>query len=53
VARIEPEKREEWEAMLNDPLPGEKPAEATPRQIEQEGMDFMAAMQMHSQVSGG
>jgi hypothetical protein len=38
--------------MLTDPLPGEKPEQVTERQIEQEGADFMATLQMHSQQTG-
>jgi len=41
VKRIDPEKREEWEMGLYEPLPGRKP---TPAQIEKEGEDFMNFM---------
>lgn len=43
VKRIDPEKREEWDAMLEAPIPGlsTEPSEA---QIEAEGQSFMALM---------
>lgn len=41
VERLDPEKREEWEAMLMSPLPGIEPS---PREIEAEGENFMALM---------
>jgi len=49
VQFMDAEKREEWDVMLEAPLPGAKPTEA---QIEREGESFLAAMQMHQQVSG-
>ena len=51
VHRIAPERREEWDAMLTAPLEGQ--VQATDRQIEQEGDDFMAAMAMHTQLTSG
>lgn len=47
VERIEPEKREQWEMMLTEPLPGMETAPPTPIEAEQEGMDFMSTMAMH------
>lgn len=47
VERIEPEKREQWEMMLTEPLPGQEKAPPTPFQAEQEANDFMATMAMH------
>lgn len=44
IARIDPEKREQWDIQLAEPLPGrekDKPSEAT---IEAEGAGFMALM---------
>jgi hypothetical protein len=41
------EDREEWEQLLNAPLDGQ--TQATERQIEQEGADFMATLAMHQQ----
>lgn len=52
VERIEPDKREQWEMMLTEPLPGMEAAPATPFQAEQEGADFMAALAAH-QARGG
>jgi len=43
VTHIDPEKREEWERMLNEPIPGREP---TPLQLEQEAEDFMSFMGM-------
>lgn len=51
LTRIQPEQREEWIRDLEAPLPGQ--VQASPAQVEQEGMDFMAAMQMHEQMTGG
>lgn len=53
VTNIEPEKREQWEMMLTEPLPGQVEVKAapTPLQAEDEGADFMAAMAMHAQVT--
>jgi hypothetical protein len=48
VPRIEPEKLEEWRAMLSDPLPGREKAAPAPFQAEQEAADFMATMAMHA-----
>jgi hypothetical protein len=49
IERIEPDKREEWHAMLTEPLPGqvEQRAEPTPFQAEDEAAAFMATMAMH------
>jgi hypothetical protein len=47
---MNPEDRERWDQMLNDPLEGQ--AQVTDRQIEQEGADFLATMQMHQQQKG-
>lgn len=47
VERVQPEKREEWEMMLETPLPGLEKAEPTPFQAEDEAADFMATMAMH------
>jgi hypothetical protein len=52
VERIPNDKREEWENMLEAPLPGREKAAPSEAQMEREGSDFMAAMQMHRQVSG-
>jgi hypothetical protein len=38
--------------MLEAPLPGREKAAPSEAQMEREGSDFMAAMQMHRQVSG-
>jgi len=50
IARIDPEKREEWDVMLTDPLPNQvqKKAEPTPFQAEDEAASFMATMAMHA-----
>lgn len=47
VERMDPEKREQWEMMLTDPLPGREKAAPSPITAEQEGADFMAAMAAH------
>jgi len=47
VERIDPEKREQWEAQLVEPLPGQEKAPPTPFQAEDEAADFMATMAMH------
>jgi len=47
IDHIDPEKREEWDIMLHDPLPGREKAEPTPFQVEQEAADFMATLAMH------
>jgi hypothetical protein len=47
---MNPEGRERWDQMLNDPLEGQ--VRVTDRQIEQEGADFLATMQMHQQQKG-
>jgi hypothetical protein len=44
LARLDPEKREEWDAMLMAPLDPSKKAKPTDAQIEAEGADFMALM---------
>jgi hypothetical protein len=41
------EKRDEWNAMLSAPLPGQEKAGPTPFESETEAADFMATMQMH------
>ena len=53
MGHLEHEKREEWTAMLRDPLPGQKAAKAapTPFQAEDEANDFMATMAMHQRVA--
>jgi hypothetical protein len=53
MAHIEHEKREEWDAMLREPLPNQKMAKAapTPFQAEDEAADFMATMAMHQRVA--
>lgn len=50
VQHMNPEGRERWDQMLNDPLEGQ--VRVTDRQIEQEGADFLATMQMHQQQKG-
>lgn len=45
VERIDPEKREDWERMLEAPLPGMEKAKPTEVMIEAEGASFMALMQ--------
>ena len=52
VARIPDENREEWDTQLIAPLPGQEAALPSEAQIEQEGMDFMAAMAAHQQLTG-
>jgi hypothetical protein len=47
VKYMDPEKREEWQAMLEAPLPGQERAKPTPFTAAQEGADFMAAMAAH------
>jgi hypothetical protein len=48
------EKREEWEFMLNAPLPGhEKQPMLSELTAEAEGEAFMAAMAMNERVAGG
>lgn len=47
VARIDPEKREQWEMELRAPLPGQEKAKPTPFVAEQEASDFMATLAMH------
>lgn len=41
MQRIDPEKREEWEYQMYQPLPGHEPTEM---QLQVEGDAFMAAM---------
>jgi hypothetical protein len=55
VERINPDKREEWEAQLNAPLPGEdtRVVVASEADIEREGAMFMAAMSQHQILTGG
>ena len=48
VERIESDKREQWEMMLSEPLPGQEKIAPTPFQAEDEGADFMATMAMHA-----
>lgn len=48
VERVEEKKREEWDMMLTQPLPGTETEEPTQWQAEDEGADFMAAMQAHA-----
>lgn len=43
---------EEWEMMLESPLPGEAKAKPTPKTAEIEGEAFMAAMQLTSTLKG-
>ena len=49
VARIDPEKREQWEIELSAALPGqiEQKAPPTPFQADDEAQAFMATMAMH------
>ena len=49
ISRIDPERREEWEAMLNDPLPGEE-AKPSDTDLEMDGDSFMSAMTL---MTGG
>jgi len=53
VERINPEKREEWEAQMMAPLPGESPAVVSDAVVEAEGAAFMAAMGQHAALTGG
>jgi hypothetical protein len=53
VERIDPEKREEWDVMLTDPLPGREKAAPAPFQVEQEAESFMATLAMHQRVAAG
>jgi hypothetical protein len=53
VAHIEPEKREQWEIMLSDPLPGQEKAPPTPFQAEDEAADFMSTLAMHQARGAG
>lgn len=53
VQHMTPEKREEWDFMLNAPLPGHEQAAPTETVIEAEGEAFMAVMAMNEQVTGG
>lgn len=46
-----PEKRKEWEMLLNEPLPGETRS-ASPLTIEQEGQSFMDAMALNAKMGG-
>ena len=50
VQWMDPEKREEWEQALNAPMEGTR--HPTDLQLEQEGADFMATLQMHQQLEG-
>jgi hypothetical protein len=49
VERIAPEKRQDWEMMLSEPLPSQvaKKADPTPFQAKDEEDAFMATMAMH------
>lgn len=47
IERVPSEKREEWDMMLTEPLPGQEKAAPTPFQADQEAADFMATMAMH------
>jgi hypothetical protein len=47
VERVQTEKREEWELMLSEPLPGQAKAAPTPLQVDQEAADFMATLAAH------
>lgn len=49
LGRIAPDKHEQWLAQLNAPLPGAEVKAPTEAQIEAEGADFMATMQMVQQ----
>jgi len=51
VAHLEPEKREEWDAMLAAPLPGQE-RRATPATVEAEGESFMALMAATGKSAG-
>jgi hypothetical protein len=53
IERIDPDKREEWIQMLNEPLEGTSPREPTPSQVEAEGASFMAFMGEHQQMKAG
>jgi hypothetical protein len=44
IARVEEEKREEWDNMLTAPLPGQEDR-VTDNVAEEEGMAFMQVMQ--------
>jgi hypothetical protein len=49
INRIDPAKHEQWIQQLSAPLPGTEKKKPTPAQIEAEGADFMATMQMVNQ----
>jgi len=51
VERIDPNMREEWEAMLVAPIPGRE-KQASPQMIEDEGEAFMAMMQYNEAQRG-
>lgn len=54
LKRVEPERREEFNASLTEPLPDRykdiAPRNPTPRELEDEGAGFMA---LYAQVKGG
>lgn len=52
VERINPDYREQWEADLVAPLPGQEKKAASEAQVEQEGADFMATLAMHQARKG-
>ena len=54
MERIQADKREEWDAMLEAPLPGQE-RRPTPMQAEDESAGFMALMGMAGQggIAGG
>jgi hypothetical protein len=53
VERVEPDKLEQFLIELEAPMPGREKAAPSQRQVELEGADFMAAMQMHQTRRAG
>lgn len=52
VKYMDPEKREMWDAQLNDALPDMRPDRPSQRVAEDEGDLFMTAMAQHKQLAG-
>lgn len=44
LERLEPDKREEWIMLLDEPLPWAVEKAPSPEQLEREGADFMNFM---------
>jgi hypothetical protein len=53
VARVDPEKREDWDNDLTAPLPGQERRKPTEAVLEKEASDFMATMMQHKALTGG